>query len=336
MSGPSTLALSDMNQNKHVWIQKLTHLLRLTNPCNYPVKVEVFMIKLKCDDAGQTPGVFVEPTIPFATGSATAAANQPISQYWEFFDQSSRQPMTTSGSVTAASWQNDHILSHNTGGTYDAPQGDTTNTFWEIAMNSYQGMRWDENTPLSFIFPNLRRKAKLKRVFKRTLMPLQTKQVKIRESFPRELRPRDYISDSKTNFSKHSYCLFMRARAIGYVPETSDWKTGSDPQQYPIDTFNSPWVELPAQVVVNEMRRISVRRSGDAFPTFARADINSAAWINYGGLWGPRVQNFGGIQNTITGVDTATKRWGEIQAPRCAGGLLDTTAGVDSRVFKLN
>lgn len=318
MSGPSFTANTDMNLNKHLWIQRIIHKLRLTNPTNSPIHVEIFKIQLKCDDAGATPGVYLEPTLPFATGSAYANANAPSAPYWEFFDQSSRQPITASGASSAANWTNDTILSLNTGGIYSAPVGGNSNSQeWERADTGANGMRW-ERADLNFMFPKLRRKATVRRIFRKTIPAYTTKQTTIKETYPPELRPRDIIADSKTNFSRHSYFLFISARSVGpIVRQTRVQDAAADRTSY-----QSPQYETPAQLIAYESRKYEVRRSGDSFPTFGRAFSESTAWLNTP----TGIKEFG-TATILTADKISKRRYAEQEAPSTAGGLYDTTTG---------
>lgn len=309
MSGPSTTAGTDLNQNKHLWIQgSVWHKVRMHNPTNAPIRVELFMLSLKCDDAGPTPGIFVEAAgLPFATGSATSGANDPSAAEWEFWDQSSRQLITASGAVTAANWTTDGIMDTNTAGAYTAP---TAGQVWEGAL-TLQSMRWDK-TNLSFIFPNIRRKCKIKRLCNIVIKPFSRRQIKFRHTHPAELRPRDYFTNACPNFSKHSYFLFMHARALGPVQARTRVLAGADENKY-LD----PVTELPAQVVITESRTYNVRRSGDSFPSFARAIPDSNAWVNsaqYGWL-------DSGTVLTATRTLTGHKNYGGDRPIQVAAGV---------------
>lgn len=334
MSGPSTLATTDLGQNKHVWIQGgIRHRMRIHNPTTSPIKVEIFKISLKCDDAGATPGTFNEaagpPNLPFATGSAFAAANLPSAAYWEFWDQASRQAMTASGSVTAASWVNDTILSLNTNGTYQAPVGGNIGgQRWEVGPDDQNGMRWDERTSLSFIFPNLKRKARIRRVVNAVIKPYETAQRTFRASAPSELRPRDYISNSKTNFSKHSYFLFVKARALGPVILQSR-ETGSSCVNY-----LSPWNEPITQLIIHDCRDFQIRRSGDSFPTFGRQQVDSAAWLN---TTAAGILETGSPTVVVDQTNACVKKFAEQHSIVTSGGNIDiATAYTPGRVYKLN
>ena len=258
ISGPSTSTGSDMNLNRHVWIQKCMDNFHLHTPGKVPVFYKLYRLSLKCNDRGATGGTYVEGTLPFSSGSATDATNTPDASYWSFWDQTSRQAQTGSGYLPLSG---DGILAKNIpGASYVAP---TAGSDFE-AGNTSAGTPslFHFSTPLSFIFPELKRKCKIRLVSKGVLLPGMKKKITVRTPYPAELRPRDYISDECPNFSKYSHFYFLRA--VTRSPD-SKYGLGAD------NTYFSPFSIQPAQIVVGHLRRFAIRASGDSIPSFTCA-----------------------------------------------------------------
>lgn len=275
LSGPSSTAGTDQNLNRHIWIQKCVENFTLHTPSKVPVFYKLYRISLKCADRGSTGGTYVEGTLPFASGSATATANLPSASYWSFWDQASRQGATVSGYLPVGTNQ---VLAYNTAGTLAAP---TTGAIFESGNNGGEFTNLQFSTPLGFIFPELKRKGKIRCVSKGVLMPGMRKRFSLRTPMPPEIRPRDYISDDCQNFSKYSHFYLIRAQSV--CPDF--YYTVSAAAN---NVYNDPLWTQPSQIVMLHTRTISLRAGGDSIPTFgqcnAKGTIAAQGFldVNYG------------------------------------------------------
>jgi len=319
MSGPSTTAGTDMNLNRHVWIQggvKVTQTLR--NPCSYPIHVTIWKSTLKCDDVGPVKGAYVEGTLPFAgTASALDAANSPDAVWWDFFDQSNRQPAGTSSDTGYQKFTADDQMTINqgTGGVYGSNLFQAGNQ-WEKANGAASSMDFRETVSLEWLFPNMRKKLRTRVVFKGWIPALGCRTYTYNASHPSEIRPRDLLDPTCPNFSKHSYFLTMRAFA---KPEMDTRPTYAS-QNAGVPAMNlvpSGYWRPPAAVVITEQRVYRLRRGGDSQPTFASVDGNTAAasggWL--GANWGlTRYGTTKGAPDHFAANDTITAS-GTLVAP---------------------
>lgn len=284
MSGPSNLAGSDLNTNKHLWIQggvRVTQTIR--NPRSYPVFVHIYKCNLKCPDAGQLPGAYIEGTLPFAYGSANSAFNRPENAYWDFFDQSSRQLMGSAADTAYMKFDGDSQLAGNSTGGY--PGGGNValvDNFWEVTSGNDSSMDFREKMSLSWIFPEIKKKLKVRTVFRGWIPACGSRTYTYRASMPSELRPRDYLTNDCMNFSKYSYFLMIRAFAApmmsslasqGYMQSMD--QAGRDALALGSTPFGF-W-RPPVSLAFTESRTYRVRRQGDSVPSFGAVLVDQAA-----------------------------------------------------------
>lgn len=273
LSGPSGTVTSQLGQNSHLWpMGGCAHRITLRNPTNYGIRFKLYVMHLKCDDAGYVPGVYVEPTLPFATGSAFNANNVPSASYWKFFTQDSREG---GGGNILTPCVSDPTFATNIGGAYTAP---TANSAWESSNTGTTIRRFDVvDTPLTWIFPDLKRKLKVKVIGSGRIGGGSSTVIRYNAPLPPEIRPRDYISDGKTNFSKYSYFFFIRAKADPISARLLDAGSGTT---FPEAKYVAPAVCLPVQLLVDNLRTFRFRASGDSLPTFQACWEDNAAAAN--------------------------------------------------------
>lgn len=276
LSGPSTTPGTDLNLNRHVWVQRAYDKLTLHTPGKLPVRYKLYRMRLKCRDNGATQGVYVEGTLPFAVGSAQAAANLPSGSYWDFWNQTSRQGGDQSGFMPLYA---DGILAKNVSGV--AVTAPTPGSDFEAGNNSAGTIaNFHEHTSLPFIFPELKRKCVVECVSKGVLLPGRRKVITVPNRMPPEFRPRDYISDNCPNFSRYSYFYFLRAYCHG-----PDFRYGQA-----TDNVFLPSVRYshPVEVVCHMEKTFNFRAGGDSIPTFSfsqsKGDPAMDGWLgpNYG------------------------------------------------------
>lgn len=292
-SGPSTTLGTDLNLNRHVWIQGGVRVRQtIRNPCSYPIHVTIWKHALKCDDAGQTKGVYVEGTLPFAVGSAQDATNLPQNEWWDFFDQSSRQGMGTAADNAYMKFNADEQLTINSTGGYAAGGNPfVAGNVWERGSGLTSSMDFRENAKITWLFPELRRKLRTRVVFKGWIPAMSSRTYTYSASMPSELRPRDYISPDATNFSKHSYFLTCRA----YAPMCMDSSVMGAGVVFDTN-LPYPFYRPPVALSFAEQRVYRLRRSGDSIPSFGSADgfVAAAAQGWLGPNWG--LQAFSGYK----------------------------------------
>jgi len=284
LGGPSTTAGTDLNINRHVWIQGgIKNSGIFINNSSVPVKYRLYVCQLKCEDQGGTAGVFAEgtasaPGILFATGSANAPGNRPSAAYWGFWDQTSRgasrgfyqtltDPMLVSSvAPTAAS-------------IYEGCD----------SFNTAPGSVDHTNTPLSFIFPEMRKKLRTRLVAKGYLPGYGRRGYRYSVSCPSELRPADWISDRCQNFSHHSYFLLLRAESVStWAPTAATFASAG--ALAPLAQPPNPFIEVPVNLIMSRRTVIRVRASGDHLPSFNQANrfdpiaSPQGGWDNVGGL----------------------------------------------------
>lgn len=283
-SGPSTTLGTDLNLNRHVWIQGGVRVKQtIRNPCSYPIHVTIWKHSLKCDDAGQTKGVYVEGTLPFAVGSAQDASNLPQNEWWDFFDQSSRQGMGTAADNAYMKFYADEQLTINSTGGY--PAGGSpffAGNVWERGSGFTSSMDFRENVKITWLFPELRRKLRTRIVFKGWIPAMSSRTYTYSASMPSELRPRDYISADCPNFSKYSYFLTCRA----YAPMCMD--SSAIGAQGISTSLPYAFYRPPAALSFAEQRVYRLRRSGDSIPSFGSVDgfVGAAVQGWLGPNWG--------------------------------------------------
>jgi len=287
MSGPSTTAGTDLNLNRHLWLQggvKVVQTIR--NPCSYPQHVTIYKHNLKCPDSGQTRGIYVEGTLPFAVGSAMDVSNQPWNEYWDFFDQSSRQAMGSAGDTAYMKFTGDEQMTFNSTGGYGSSLF-TPGNKWEVGSGNTSSMDFRETAKLSWLFPEMRKKLKTRVVFSGWVPAMGSRSFTYSATMPSELRPRDYITNDCMNFSKHSYFLSMRA----YAPKVLDSAfsaTGQDSAVPGLNNLPYGFWRPPAMVSLVEARTYRFRRAGDSIPSFGSADgFANATTAAAGGWLGP-------------------------------------------------
>lgn len=279
----ATLSAADIAANRHLWLQGVCReRLEIHNPTNYRVKFELYKITLKkCQkDYGYTAGTYVSPTLPFASGSANTANNSPADpqKYWAIWDQSSRD--AGAGALTALN--QDTILAGNFGGVYNAPaatNGWELNNFTTATTPAYLG----NSTPLSFIFPELRKKCSIRKVAGGLLGPKQHRVKWVSHKTPREIRPRDIVANTYQNFrGGETFFYFVRAyvpKEAGIIPlviqsagtlhEAAGSYQGSD-----------TWGD--AQLVIYSKRKYGIRAGSDSLPSFQWARLKSVLGNTFG------------------------------------------------------
>jgi len=305
MSGPSTTVGTDLNLNRHLWIQGGVKVRqRIRNPNNYPIFVHIYKCSLKCDEVGAVDGVYTEGTLPFGTGSAFAAGNRPWEVHWDFFDQSMRQQMGIAADTAYMKFTPDNQLAINSTGGYSSSLFASGNQ-WETGLGANSSMDFRENMSLTWIFPTMKRKLRIRTVFKGWIPGLAAREYTYSASHPSELRPRDYVTNDTPNFTKHSYFLLARAYA---APLAASVLFGGDQDNLTVaGTLDStamtrvpdPYLRPPASFVLSESRTYRVRRGGDSVPSFGSCAGSAAPPLGgavAGGGWlGPDwgLQQFG-------------------------------------------
>lgn len=304
MSGPSTTVGSDLNLNRHLWIQGGVQVRqRIRNPNNYPVFVHIYKCSLKCDDVGSVDGVYTEGTLPFGTGSAMVAGNRPWDSYWDFFDQSMRQQMGIAADTAYMKFTPDNQLAINSTGGYTSSLFASANA-WETGLGASSSMDFRENMSLTWIFPNMKRKLRIRTVFKGWIPGLAAREFTYSASTPSELRPRDYVTNDTPNFTKHSYFLLARSYA---APLASSVLFAADQDILAVAARDTaamqrvpdPYLRPPASFVLSESRTFRVRRGGDSVPSFGSCAGSTAppvgGAVGGGGWLGPDwgLQQFG-------------------------------------------
>lgn len=317
--------------NAHLWPSSWRRTLKVSNPANYPVRFKLYKMTLKCDDTGPTPGLYNQETasLPFGddgkgsgsanydgsgTGVSNVTANSPWGFYWKFFDQSSRQGL--SSAVTGM--EVNPMLCTNQDGTYSAPMGETFNTTvngggsynWESRTQYSTGVWFDPSrmfsTPLSFIYPNIRKKLKIRCVASGKVGAYSHRTFSWRNRIPKELRPNDWISDSKPNFIGNvSHFYFIRAvgsRRMRFQSEglnvagRTSGNRGPGNNQLPV--YLEPTLILPPQLRLRSTDTISFRAAGDGKPTFlicsAGQRLNPNGFASSTSIW---ISNQGWIES---------------------------------------
>lgn len=284
LGGPSNLAGSDLNNNRHVWLQGgITNTGIIRNTSSTPLRYRLYVCQLKCEDAGDIPGVFLEgstaaPGLRFATGSANDVGNAPSAAYWGFWDQTSRGASRGFYSTTSTA-----MLTTST-----APTSAGSSIYEECSTNTAgPGSIDNTNTPLSFIFPEMRKKLRVRCVAKGYLAGYQTRPYKYAVSAPSELRPADYISDRCQNFSRHSYFLLMRAESVApWIPTASNFVSAGGIA--PRSNAPNPHFEVPLSLVMTRRTIIRVRASGDHLPSFNQCNrfdtVPNSGYADIGGF----------------------------------------------------
>jgi len=320
LTGPSTTAGTDLNLNRHVWIQSCRDTFTLSTPCKMPVMYKLYRCTLKCKERGATSGVYVEGTLPFATGSATAAANLPTASHWDFFQQNMRTGNFT-GSGVYMTTSDDAALMINQQGTYAPP---IAGALWESGNNGSVGPQFHLNTPLGFIFPEMKKKLRVQCVSKGVLRPGIHKRVSFRTRMPPELRPRDYIADKCENFSPYSHFYFLRAYSVhpDFYYSTA----------VATNVVYAPQFQMhPAQVSILHERSIGVRSGGDSIPSFglclAKGATSAQGFLDsHYGLIDSGSAALVMVENTL-GYYASTSRHGDT-AMMCSGPTLSITSRV--------
>jgi len=286
LTGPYATAGTGQNMNLHIWPQKVVQTIMLRNPTNTPVMYKLYMCRLKCDDegAGSSSAWAQADGLPIPSGSNGSLLNpaqQPNASYWEFFDQSTRQNASAQGGLPLGS---DAMLATNVDGTYSAP-GYGQSSVWEGLNDSVaQDGAWHWHTPLSFIFPNMRKKLHVKCVSSGRIGGYGTRKTVIRVPYPSEVRPRDYFTSSCSNFSKYSYFFFIRAigqKVAAYQPAINAVITDGNQSNY-LNQFQ----RAPVTLQFYCQRKYQIRAGGDSQPTFGSCDQDgqsiSGGWLGEG------------------------------------------------------
>lgn len=277
----ATLSAADIAANRHLWLQgQIKEHIRIRNPTNVPIHVELVKCTLKkCgSEYGYSAGVYNPGTLPFVTGSANANNNRPEddARYWTFWDQSSRE----SGAGAFVALNADHYLMHNSGGVYDLP---TVANSWErsdanlATFASYL----HTNDPLSWVFPKLRAKCRIRTVFKGWIGPEGNKAINVPISVPREIRPRDIVANTWNNWrGGQSYFYFIRVHA-----KTNCAWNGNTQQvasSRPAGTYLGLDCEPLSQVVLQSYRKYGIRAGSDSLPTFQWMNLKAALGQQFG------------------------------------------------------
>lgn len=312
MSGPSTTVGTDLNLNKHLWLQggvRVTQTIR--NPNNYPIHVTIYKCSLKCPEVGATDGVYVEGTLPFAVGSGLSGVNLPTNVFWDFFDQSMRQRTDVAADTSYMKVTGDYQLAGNSTGGYSSNPAIPGN-YWERAFGNPDGADFRENMPLSWIFPNIKRKLRIRTVFNGWISALSSRTYSYSASCPSELRPRDYITNDTPNYSKHSYFLMARAyadRVMSVVQcgaDQDDEQTAGLLQDRALTQVPSPWSRPPPNFILSEVRTFRLRRGGDSVPSFGACVATSAPPAGGAGVAGGWLGGNYGLYNFGTRQGDAT------------------------------
>jgi len=273
MTGPSTTAGTDLNLNKHLWMQGVTSRIRIINPTAQPIRVTIYKMQLKCQERAPVPPTYVD-----ATGVWTGVAdNDPWHLNWDFFSQDSRSG-PPAGVQHARNVQQDRCLARNIGGVYDGCPVVGSNLF-EVASTTLRDFQ-TELDRMDFQFPTLKRKLRKSVIFSGVIPPGQVRVAKYTLPFPREIRPRETLDTSQPFFYKESHALFIDA-----IPAPVTSMAGAVMDGNVLTNWTQlvdPKLRIPPQLTFHETIKIKFRMQGDSLPSYEWVDFNDM----FGGIVG--------------------------------------------------
>lgn len=288
--------------NQHLWPQGgMKWRFNVTNVTNARTRYKLYWCSLKCNDKGAVSGVFrTNYGTPFTVGTAnpfspgTTVGNDVYSPYWNFFDQSSRQPQTGDAPLVGSRVDQLHALNiiaseglGATSTTYRAPvscalsevlYGAGTPNVWEIIPNTnanYPDADIVYNERLTFTFPRLARKLNVRLVAQKSIGPMQTQSFSFTSKLPSELRPEQLRGDLSDNFLADVSGFFMLKAISEPVSIKMTTGTAGGAQQTPCDYSSAntaPTFEMFSRVPValrfRVYQEVAARSAFDAQPTF--------------------------------------------------------------------
>lgn len=305
---------SDLTENAHLWPQRgCRWRWDVTNVTNALTRYKLYWCTLKCSDRGAFGGEFKSNFgTPFAdgnpnnygtVGSNGREVNDPFGSYWAFFDQSTRLPQN--GAPPQVSLGLDRTHARNTvtsddlvaGNFYAAPipsayselvygYGEVGANHWEYMPQDYRNIL-DADTlmdeKLSFTFPKIRNKLRIRCVGKGVIPPYSTRVLNFSTKMPSELRPQSLKQNNTTNFyagvSGFFYIKAVTEPLAIKIPFASQGGQVAAATNYvgfhtgsAVNSGNAPTFEMynrvPVALRVRVHQSFAVRSAFDSQPTF--------------------------------------------------------------------
>lgn len=310
---------SDIVENAHMWPQGgCRWRFDITNVTNAVTRYKLYWCTLKCSDRGAYTSEFLENfQTPFIQGAPNnygsgfpgVQANDPFGSYWGFFDQSTRLPQSGANPQVPLGLDRSHARSTVSsddlkgGGTYFAPLpsaysemvygvGEANTNYLEYVPQDYKNvidadLMMDEK--LSFTFPRIRNKLRIRCVGKGVLPAYASRILKFKTRMPTELRPQSLKANNSDSFyagvSGFFYVkavtepLAIKIPFSGQGGQTqasqnyTGYATGSPLPNGVLPTFEM-YTRTPVALRVRVNQEFAVRSAFDSQPTFV---------VGYGG-----------------------------------------------------
>lgn len=333
MTGPSTMADTQMNRNNPIFFKALRYWMRLRNPTNNPTRYKIYKCTLLADAIGGTQSIYTEATPGFNVSQNYMGANLyattgnwPGSSYWKFWQQRGIYGAGANSATVPAykSFLSDQMLVQNDGSDNIAlpPCGDTVVTTTGSGLSSHacfesmpdpsgalaalnQTAFLHRGEPLTKIFPAMRKQLRVECVASGRLGAYQSKQHRFSHRMPTSVHPLDYIlndSTSATNFSGRSFMKgishFFIIRA--YCPPPAAYRPSAGGAAS--NTFLTEWSSQCPQLICDWKKRFQCRVAGDTFANYAIAYDAESISSNSSYYMGP---NQGGFRNGFRYVDSS-------------------------------
>lgn len=254
---------TDYAANNHLFPQGCKKKWYIENASARPAHLQIFKCTVKCS-GGTASGAYVTPT-------TTTMAAPDLTAFSEFttplFDQRMRDK-TTVGKINAVNMAADTILASNsaTGGVTVYPLAGV-GTIWEQYAATTGARQTVSGGPpactekLSWIFPSMKKKLKVKQVFSKWLKPWDRQSWTEKESWPAMLTPQQLEDQAAPTYIKdQSHFYFVR----GYSLPDFMYTGGGVGALTNVPNRR----ERPVQFVIQCTRTLGARQSGDHSPNY--------------------------------------------------------------------
>lgn len=254
------LTTAQVANNQHLYPQNCYQKFFIHNPLDYPQKIEVFKMTIKCNK-GVGSAAYVSPTTSTQAGPDTVTDVELAALLW---DQSMRDTANTA--VVPCSTFNSILAVNGLGVAATVPAIGTA-TPWEECKTA---IPWrDQNMGafrerLGWIFPKLKATMKVTRVYNKRIPARGHGSFKVKENWPNEMRPLDLQDRYMPTLRKgHSFFYFMRISAAMHL------MGGNSGTTYGAATSCAQSMKvLPVQLIVNHHRVWGCRSAGDHIPNY--------------------------------------------------------------------
>lgn len=269
------LTNAQRDNNQHLFPQNCFQQFFLQNPLDYRQKVEIYKMTIKCNK-GQASGAYVSPVTSTQAGPDPTTDVELAATLW---DQSMRDVANTA--IVPASSYNVTLATNGLGIAANIPVAGALDNPWELIQTAYP-YRDLGCAPfryrLGWIFPKLQSSVKVTKVFSKWIKARGTASFKVKEHWPKEIRPLDLLDRFVPTLSKgQSFFYFVRIRTAPMAH--GNFQTENMANVFvPANTIGAIMKRLPVSICVRWERHWGTRNAGDHVPNYLVGTTLTSRW----------------------------------------------------------